>query len=62
MSLEERAKAAAKDVEGKLQETVGEVTGDRRQQAAGQAKQAEADLRHAKEDAKDALKRNLDRI
>lgn len=62
MSLEERAKAAAKNLEGKLQETVGEVTGDRRQQTAGQAKQAEADLRNAKEDAKDALKRNLDRI
>jgi uncharacterized protein YjbJ (UPF0337 family) len=60
MSIEDRAKATAKDVEGKLQEGVGKLTGDREAQAKGKAKQAESDVRHGVEDAKDGVKRAID--
>ncbi|MEA5447726.1 CsbD family protein [Leptolyngbya sp. CCNP1308] len=60
MSIEDRAKAAAKDVEGKLQEGAGKLTGDREAQAKGKAKQAESDVRHGVEDAKDNVKRAID--
>jgi uncharacterized protein YjbJ (UPF0337 family) len=60
MSIEDRAKATAKDVEGKLQEGAGKLTGDREAQAKGKAKQAESDVRHGVEDAKDNVKRTID--
>ncbi|MDX2215419.1 MAG: CsbD family protein [Oculatellaceae cyanobacterium bins.114] len=60
MSIDDRAKATAKNVEGKLQEAVGEVTGSPRDKAEGKAKQAEAEGRHAVEDMKDAVKRTID--
>jgi len=60
MSTEDRVKAAAKNIEGKIQEAVGEVTGDPRQQAEGKAKQAEAKLRHTSEDIKDEVKKAID--
>ncbi|HEY9620947.1 MAG TPA: CsbD family protein [Crinalium sp.] len=60
MSLEDRAKATAKNVEGKLQEAAGEVTGDPKDKAEGRAKQAEAQTRHAVEDVKDDVKRAID--
>lgn len=60
MSIEDRAKAAAKDVEGKLQEGAGKLTGDHEAQAEGKAKQAESDVRHGVEDAKDNVKRAID--
>jgi len=41
MSLQERAKAAAKNIEGKIEEAVGDLTGDSSKQAKGQAKQVE---------------------
>jgi uncharacterized protein YjbJ (UPF0337 family) len=50
MSLEEKASSAAKNVEGKVQETVGKMTGDPATQAEGKAKQAEAESMKAKED------------
>lgn len=59
MSLEERAKAVGKNIEGKAQETWGEVTGDPKDKAAGRAKQVEGQARHAKEDVKDDVKRDL---
>lgn len=61
MSLEERAKATAKNVEGKAQEALGNVTGDPGDKMEGQAKQAEAEARHAKEDVKDSVKDVVDR-
>ncbi len=61
MSLEERAKAAAKNVEGKIQDAVGDLTGDPKARAEGKAKQVEANARNAKEDIKDNVKRDLDR-
>jgi uncharacterized protein YjbJ (UPF0337 family) len=42
MSIQDKAKAAAKSVEGKIQETIGKVTGDSEDQLEGKAKQAEA--------------------
>ncbi len=61
MSLEEKAKAAAKNVEGKAQEAYGDVTGDPEHKIEGKAKQAEAEARNAKEDVKDAVKDTVDR-
>jgi uncharacterized protein YjbJ (UPF0337 family) len=60
MSIEERAKATAKNLEGKAQEAVGELTGDPKDKAEGRAKQSEAEATHAKEDVKDHLKRAID--
>lgn len=60
MSLEEKAKAAAKNVEGKAQEALGNVTGDHEAQAEGKMKQTEAEARNAKENVKDAVKDAID--
>jgi uncharacterized protein YjbJ (UPF0337 family) len=60
MSLEDRAKATAKNVEGKAQEALGNVTGDPKDKAEGKAKQAESEVRHSVEDVKDNIKKNLD--
>jgi uncharacterized protein YjbJ (UPF0337 family) len=53
MSLQERAKAAAQNIEGKLEEAVGNITGDTDKQTEGKAKQVEASIRNASEDVKD---------
>lgn len=55
MSIEERAKAAAQNAEGKGQEVVGKVTGSSEDEAAGQAKQTAAKVRDGVEDAKDKI-------
>ena len=60
MSLEKRVEATAKNLEGKLQEAVGELTGDRKQAIEGQVKQAQASAMHAQEDLKDEAKRIID--
>lgn len=60
MAIEDRLKATAKNIEGKVQEAVGEITGDPKDQATGKAKQAEARIIHAEEDAKDKLKDVID--
>ncbi|MEH1908223.1 MAG: CsbD family protein [Nostoc sp.] len=60
MSIEDKAKAFAKNVEGKVQEAVGEVTGDPKDKAEGKAKQAEAQVRHTAENIKDEVKKTLD--
>jgi uncharacterized protein YjbJ (UPF0337 family) len=59
MSIEDKIKATAKNVEGKVQEAVGNVTGDPKDQAEGKAKQAEAQVRHAVEDVKDEVKKKM---
>lgn len=53
MSLEDKAKAVAKNVEGKVQEAVGNITGDPQDQAEGKAKQAQAEAQHTTEKVKD---------
>jgi uncharacterized protein YjbJ (UPF0337 family) len=60
MSLQERAKATAKNIEGKVQEVVGDLTGDPKDQAEGKAKQTEAKVRHTIEDVKDEVKKTID--
>jgi uncharacterized protein YjbJ (UPF0337 family) len=60
MSIEDRAKATAKNVEGKIQEGVGKVTGNPEDEAAGKAKQAESKVRHSVENVKDDVKRAID--
>jgi uncharacterized protein YjbJ (UPF0337 family) len=60
MSIEERAKATGKNIEGKAQEALGNITGDPEDKAEGKTKQAESEVRHAVEDVKDNVKQKLD--
>ena len=60
MSIKDRAKATAKNIEGKVQEAVGDVSGDPKTQAEGKEKQAEAKVRHSVEDVKDQAKKVID--
>jgi uncharacterized protein YjbJ (UPF0337 family) len=60
MSIEDRAKATAKNIEGKAQEMLGKVTGDPATEAEGKAKQTESKIRHTVENAKDEVKRSID--
>jgi uncharacterized protein YjbJ (UPF0337 family) len=60
MSLKDRAKATAKNIEGKVQEVVGDLTGDPKDQAEGKEKQAEARVRHTIENVKDDVKKMID--
>jgi uncharacterized protein YjbJ (UPF0337 family) len=60
MSIENRVKATIKNVEGKLQEVVGEVTGNPDDKIEGQAKQSESKVLHVVENAKDEIKRVID--
>ncbi|TVQ18441.1 MAG: CsbD family protein [Leptolyngbya sp. DLM2.Bin15] len=50
-----RAEALAKGAEGRTQEAIGNVTGDRQDQLMGKAKQVESQARNVVEDAKDGL-------
>ena len=56
MGLEDKAKAAAKDVEGKVQEAAGKATDNTEAETKGKAKQAEASAAKTKEDVKDGIK------
>ena len=60
MSTEDRAEATGKNLEGKAREAVGKVTGDKEEQAKGEAKQAEASAQHSVENAKDKVKDAID--
>lgn len=60
MSLEDRAKATGKNIEGKAQEAKGNITGDPKDKAEGKAKQGEANARHGVEDVKDEVKKAID--
>jgi uncharacterized protein YjbJ (UPF0337 family) len=51
-----RAGAITKNLEGKAQEAIGNVTGDPKDQMMGKAKQAESQVRNAAEDVKDQFK------
>lgn len=62
MSLQQKVKAVTKSFEGRMQEMVGRLTGNRQQQFQGQARRAEAAAHQTKENLKDALKRGLDRL
>lgn len=60
MSAEDRIKATAKNIEGKIQEAIGNVTGDPQAKAKGQSKQAESNIRHGVENIKDEVKKAID--
>ena len=60
MSIEDRLKATAKNIEGKIQEVVGEITGNPEDQVEGKAKQAEAKVMHTVENVKDQVKKMID--
>lgn len=62
MSVEDRANAVAKNVEGKIQEAVGDLTGDTKMKAEGQAKQAQASAMHTVENVKDTAKDIIDKV
>jgi uncharacterized protein YjbJ (UPF0337 family) len=56
MSTEDRVEATMKNIEGKAQEAMGEVTGDPEDKAKGKVKQAEAKAEHTVENAKEKIK------
>ncbi|MEY3297288.1 MAG: hypothetical protein RLZZ597_548 [Cyanobacteriota bacterium] len=60
MSLKNRAKATAKNIEGKVEEFIGDMTDNHEAQVKGKAKQAEAKVRSDIEDTKDEVKKALD--
>lgn len=60
MSTEDRLKATAKNIEGKAQEAMGEVTGNPQDAKEGKEKQAEASVKHSVENAKDEIKKAID--
>lgn len=62
MSTEDRIKATAKNLEGKAEEAVGNLTGDSTKEAEGKAKQVEASGMHLVEDVKDQAKNVLDAL
>lgn len=61
MSAKDKADATLKNVEGKAQEAMGNVTGDPSDQAAGKAKQAQASAQHTVENVKDKAKQEIDK-
>jgi uncharacterized protein YjbJ (UPF0337 family) len=60
MSLKEKAQATAENIQGKVQEAAGNITGDPKAQAEGKNKQAEAKVRHTVENVKDDVKKTID--
>jgi uncharacterized protein YjbJ (UPF0337 family) len=60
MSTEDRIDATVKNIEGKAQEMMGEITGDKQEEAEGKVKQAEASAQHSVENAKEKAKEIID--
>ncbi|WP_324282595.1 CsbD family protein [Cyanobacterium aponinum UTEX 3221] len=60
MSSKDRVKATAKNIEGKIQETYGDVIGSPKDQSEGKAKQMDAKVKHTVEDVKDEVKKIVD--
>ena len=60
MSIEDRINATVKNVEGKVQEAVGEITGNPQDRVEGQEKQTEAQVQHSVENVKDEIKKAID--
>ncbi|MEC4982967.1 MAG: CsbD family protein [Oscillatoria sp. PMC 1068.18] len=61
MTAEDRIKATAKNLEGKVQEAVGELSGNERQKVEGKVKQMQAKAMHEQENLKDDAKNIIDR-
>ncbi|NEQ77790.1 MAG: CsbD family protein [Okeania sp. SIO2C9] len=60
MTTEDRVQATLKNIEGKAQEMLGEITGNPEDKAEGQVKQDEAKAKHIVENAKDEAKKTID--
>ncbi|MBD2157412.1 CsbD family protein [Leptolyngbya sp. FACHB-16] len=60
MGIDDKVNAAGKNIEGKLQEAAGNITGDSKDKMQGKAKQVDAEATNAKEDLKDEVKKRLD--
>ncbi|MFJ2607695.1 CsbD family protein [Streptomyces sp. NPDC091279] len=56
MTEDQKGKAKAEQVKGKVKETLGRAVGNERMTAEGRAGQAKGDARQAKEKMKDAFK------
>lgn len=56
MGLDDKARNAAQDVQGKAKEAAGKATDDERLEAEGHADQAAADMKQAGEKVKDAFR------
>lgn len=59
---ENQVKGVAKDIAGKVQETVGQAVGSQDQQAKGLAKQVEGKTEKTLGDAKEVVRDAADRI
>ena len=55
MSGKEKLKATAKNIEGKVEEFVGDITGDKSKEVKGKGKQEAASVKHCVEDTKEKL-------
>lgn len=60
MSTENKLEATAKNIEGKVQETFGDIVGDPKQKAEGKGKQTQAQVEHTAENIKDEAKKAID--
>ena len=60
MSIEDRINATAKNIEGKIQEAAGEITGNAQDKLEGKEKQADARVQHSVENFKDNFKKAID--
>jgi uncharacterized protein YjbJ (UPF0337 family) len=60
--MEKRVEATAKNIEGKIQETMGNITGNPEDKAEGKAKQDMAKVQHTVENAKDKVKKGIDTV
>lgn len=60
MSIEDRIDATVKNLEGKGQEAMGELTGNPQDREEGRAKQAEANAQHVVENIKNDIKQAID--
>ena len=57
MSMEKRVEATTKNIEGKAQEMMGEITGNPEDKAEGKAKQAVAKVEHTVENVKEKVEK-----
>jgi uncharacterized protein YjbJ (UPF0337 family) len=57
-----RVEAIGKDIEGKAQETMGKITGNKEDQVMGKVKQAESKVRNTVEDVKDASRQQKSKL
>jgi uncharacterized protein YjbJ (UPF0337 family) len=59
-NIGDRAKTAGKNIEGKVQENLGKITGDPEAQAEGKEKQVENSVRQQAKEVKDNIQEKLE--